>query len=41
MPEAREDASGDIQQTHEGTGPGDQAGDGLGARTSHYLPHPA
>ncbi|MEU9266436.1 MULTISPECIES: hypothetical protein [unclassified Streptomyces] len=41
MPEPREDASGDIQQAHEGTGAGDQGRDGLGARTSHYLPHPA
>ncbi|GAA3893565.1 hypothetical protein GCM10023084_53030 [Streptomyces lacrimifluminis] len=41
VPEAREDSRGDVDQTHERTGPGDDGGDGLGTRTAQYAPYSA
>jgi hypothetical protein len=38
VPEAWEDAGGDVQKPYERAGSGDEDGDGLGARTSQYAP---
>ncbi|GAA4993131.1 hypothetical protein GCM10023335_00560 [Streptomyces siamensis] len=40
-PEAREDAGGDVQESDERAGPGDQGGDGFGSRTPEYAPRSA
>jgi hypothetical protein len=41
VPEAREDTRRDVQQTDDGARPGDQDGNGLGARTTEYAPRAA
>ncbi|GGX12039.1 hypothetical protein GCM10010383_47440 [Streptomyces lomondensis] len=41
MPEAREDARGDVQHAHEGTGSADEERDGLGAWSAQQAAHPA
>ena len=41
VPEAGEDARGDVQDAHQGAGSGDEGGDGLGAWPAQYPAHPA
>ncbi|GHF07206.1 hypothetical protein GCM10014715_73960 [Streptomyces spiralis] len=40
VPEARKDTRRNVQETHDGGGPADERGDGLGARTAEYAAHP-
>jgi hypothetical protein len=39
--EAREDTRRDVQKPYERAGPGDQGGNGFGARTAEYAPQSA
>ncbi|GGS84723.1 hypothetical protein GCM10010254_00520 [Streptomyces chromofuscus] len=40
VPDAWDDARGEVHEAHEGAGPGDEDGDALGARTARLAAPP-